>query len=122
MSAEDKAKIEKVALDYYQAMFAGDGGWTREVFDKEARFWGFRDGVAVRRGLPEFVEMVETPGLAGEAKAKVEFVDCTGDVAVAKIVDDFRGRTYTDYLSLIREGASWKIVGKLFWAHPEGVR
>lgn len=119
MSSEDKAKIEQTVLDYYRAMCAGDGNWTRKVFDQEARFWGGRDGTAVRRGLDEFVSMIEMPSLAGTDNATVELVDLAGDIAIAKIVDDFRGRTYTDYLSLIREGSEWKIVTKLFWAHPE---
>ncbi|MBD99650.1 MAG: hypothetical protein CMO34_07380 [Verrucomicrobia bacterium] len=46
---------------------------------------------------------------------EVEFIDITGDVAVARI-NYFEGesRTYVDYISLYRYGSSWKIVSKIY--------
>jgi hypothetical protein len=33
---------------------------------------------------------------------------------VVKVKDRFRGRTYVDYLTLVKSGAVWRIVNKAF--------
>jgi putative lumazine-binding protein len=38
----------------------------------------------------------------------------TGPVAVIKVKDRFRGRTYVDYLTVVKIGAVWRIVNKAF--------
>jgi len=119
---DDNAEIRRVALTYYEAMVAGDGPALRGVFDPSAHFHGIRDGETVRRGLPAFVSMVE--GAAGEGagaprEVEVALVDRSGPVAVAKVIDLFMGRRYTDYLLLADDGQGWKIVAKTFWAHPK---
>ena len=45
-----------------------------------------------------------------------EFIDVTGDVAVAK-VNYFEGgtKTYIDYISLYKFGEEWKIISKIFY-------
>ncbi len=121
MSKDDIEAVRAAARAYYDAMHAGDGAATRAVFDPSARFWGARDGVEVRRDLEEFVAMVETPSLSpGAARMRIDFVDCAGDIAVAKLVDTFRGREYTDYLTFMRDADGWKIVSKVFYAHERG--
>lgn len=121
-NANDLEAVRKAAYAYYDAMQAGDGAATRAVFDVSARFWGVRDGAEVRRNLDEFVAMVETPAPASAPEMRIDFVDCAGDIAVAKLVDRFRGREYTDYLTFLRSDDGWKIVSKVFYAHPETER
>ena len=45
-----------------------------------------------------------------------EFIDVTGDVALAK-VNCFEGgtKTYIDYISLYKYGEEWKIISKIFY-------
>ena len=119
VSTEDKDAVEAVALEYYEAMLAGDSTRTRAVFSNDARFWGVRDGEPIARDLDEFVFMIETPAQVSQSEVGIKLVDCAGDVAIVKLVDRFRSREYTDYLSLVRGADGWRIVAKTFWAHPE---
>ena len=49
-----------------------------------------------------------------------EFVDITGNAAVAKIHLNKKGkRIFTDYLSLYNFPEGWKIVGKIYYKTPE---
>lgn len=49
-----------------------------------------------------------------------EFIDITGSSAVAKIKLSREGKLiFTDYLSLYKFDDGWKIVGKIFYRHPE---
>jgi hypothetical protein len=43
-------------------------------------------------------------------------LDRTGSVAAAKVAGRYRGRQYTDYLTLQKTAADWSIVGKLFFS------
>ncbi len=43
-------------------------------------------------------------------------LDRTGSVAAAKVAVRYRGRQYTDYLTLQKAAVDWSIVGKLFFS------
>lgn len=110
--------IRSVVEAYYHAMVAGDEAALRQVFDPEARFQGWRDGSEVRRDLDAFTAMLQTP-YDGEAHTewRIDLVDRTGPVAIVRVVDWFRGRYYTDYLTLAQRNGAWIIVNKCFYAH-----
>ena len=103
---------------YFHAMVAGDETALRQVFDPEARFQGWRDGNEVRRDLDAFVSMLQTP-YDGEPREewRIDLLDRTGPVAIVRVVDWFRGRYYTDYLTLTERNGAWTIVNKGFYAH-----
>jgi hypothetical protein len=64
---------------------------------------------------------VLTPVTLDEWAARIEFtdVDVTGDAAVVRLELHRGGKhTFTDYLSLYRFPDGWKIVSKIFHAHP----
>jgi hypothetical protein len=44
-------------------------------------------------------------------------VDITGDAAAAKVIDDYVGMRFTDYLSLLKIKGRWMIVNKLYYLH-----
>jgi hypothetical protein len=103
---------------YYEGMVHGRPDTLRNVFEEGARFQGVRDGVQVRRGLGEFLAMV-TDGAGAKAKAieercEVELIDITGPLAILKVRDTFRGRTYVDYLTAVRLPVGWRLVNKAF--------
>ncbi|WBX85322.1 nuclear transport factor 2 family protein [Sphingosinicella microcystinivorans] len=111
--------IRKVVEEYYRAMVSGDGPAIGRLFDPEARFQGWRDGAEVRRDLPAFIAVVETPDAPGDREEwAVAFTHRTGPIAVVRVVDRFRGRYYTDYLTLAETQGGWVIVNKCFYAHP----
>jgi Putative lumazine-binding len=57
-----------------------------------------------------------TPGTsynAGSAVLEVAF-----DIAVVKVVDDWLGERYTDYLTMLKHDDKWSILNKAFTVHP----
>jgi len=120
MTAESEELSNLVALvhEYYAGMVRGDPQLLRQVFDPPARFQGVRDGTQVRRDLEEFVKMTQSPpadsSQAGDGFLRVEMADLTGDVAVVKVRDRFRGRMYVDYLTMMKTATGWRIVNKAF--------
>jgi hypothetical protein len=99
-------------------MVCGKPDALQSVFEEGARFQGVRDGSQVRRGLGEFLAMVaegpSTGATSPDDLCVVEFIDVTGAMAVLKVRDTFRGRTYVDYLTAVRLPTGWRIVNKAF--------
>ncbi|HUI61117.1 MAG TPA: nuclear transport factor 2 family protein, partial [Steroidobacteraceae bacterium] len=114
MSTPDIEAIALLAREYYDGMLYGNAGSLARTFDAGARFQGVRDGEQVRRGLPEFIAMVSGAGAdaprPGEAEysMSVALIDITGPVAIVKVRDRFRGRTYVDYLTVMKVGDEWR--------------
>lgn len=44
-------------------------------------------------------------------------VHITGDVASVKVIDEFAGARYSDYLSLLKVDGRWLIVNKVWHRH-----
>jgi hypothetical protein len=98
-------------------MVYGRAASIERVFEPGAQFQGVRDGEQVRRGLPEFVAMVtssDAPAPAPDYSMAVNLIDITGPIALVKVTDRFRGRTYVDYLTVVKTAAGWRIVNKAF--------
>ncbi len=117
MSDVDIEQIVELAKEYYEGMLHGQVHLLERVFETDARFQGVRGGEQVRRGLDEFVAMVSGPNagkLADDYSLSIELIDITGPVAVIKVRDRFRGRTYVDYLTLVKTGTLWRVVNKAF--------
>ncbi len=118
MSLEDIGHITALVRDYYDGMVYGQADTLERVFDPDARFQGFRDGQPVRRGLTEFIAMTspasDPVGGLPEYAVTIDLLDVTGRVAVVKVRDQFRGRLYVDYLTLICTPSGWRIANKAF--------
>lgn len=69
---------------------------------------------------------LERMGLDGEpnpepVEGRVPHVDVTGGTAIAKVeIHEGGEHVYTDYFGLYETDAGWKIVNKIFHAHPDG--
>lgn len=107
-----------MAQEYYDSMVQGKPERLRAVFDTEARFYGIRDQERITRDLDVFLDMVRQPDPTTliDRHCHAEVLDVSGSIAVLKVVDRFRGRTYTDYLSALKGKDGWRIVSKTFWA------
>lgn len=117
MTKTDIEKIVALANEYYEGMLHGKSDVLERAFEAGAYFQGVRDGEQVRRGLDEFIAMVSGTNAGPPADdyfLSIELLDITGPVAVIKVKDRFRGRTYVDYLTLVKSGADWRIVNKAF--------
>ncbi len=112
----DIGQMVELVKEYYEGMLHGKVHILERAFEAGARFQGVRDGAQVRRGLDEFVAMVSdiNAGPPGDYGWSIELLDITGPVAVIKVKDRFRGRTYVDYLTVVKTDAVWRIVNKAF--------
>ncbi|HYC59027.1 MAG TPA: nuclear transport factor 2 family protein, partial [Thermoanaerobaculia bacterium] len=77
-----------------------------------------REGKIAQRTSEEYISGAPGKPAADEAQRKrtIDWIDVTGDAAVAKITLTYPAVTFTDYMSLLKVDGEWKIVNKLFHA------
>ena len=117
-----KAVVKSAYVDGVHAK--ADPALMRAGFHPSFRMLVLKDGAVSGVTLDEWASRIEKGASARTAPAPAirhEFtqVDVTGNAAVVRLELYRDGRhTFTDYLSLYRFPEGWKIVSKIFQAHP----
>lgn len=123
---DDEAAIQAVILSAYRDGLCnvGDVELVRKGFHPEFRLLGIKDDALTILPIADWIRMTEAKKAAGKFPPQVpvdmEFplIDVTGSAAVAKVKFLVGDRhVYTDYLSLFRFAAGWKIVNKIYASH-----
>ena len=104
-------------------MYESDSAKVDQAYHPNAKIPGSFDGALSemdREGFGKFVASQQpSPKDKGEpARLEIVSVDVAGDTAVARVRDDYLGRTFLDTLSMIKQEDRWVIYNKLY--HIEG--
>lgn len=103
---------------YIDGARAGDGALMRKAFLEAAHIRGSYGGKPVDWTLSEFCEVIDKGGPATDLAARIVTIDHAGTAAMARLeAENWRGTRYTDFFVLLKTGANWRIVSKVFFAH-----
>jgi hypothetical protein len=112
----DADPIRQVVEHYLHGLKFNDTTSLQRAFWPEARlFWVQDDGQLGELTQPQWYASFrgsvgkEEPGVLRMAK-----IDQTRDAASVKVIEEYPGSRYTDYLSLLRIQGRWWIVGKIY--------
>ncbi|OOG15013.1 nuclear transport factor 2 family protein [Pseudomonas sp. C9] len=114
----DREHISVVVRNYVDGMVFADEVLLRHAFYPDCRIIGHYKGKLEWLSLNDFIGAIKDVGPAAkEVKPFWETlsVDITGDAAVVKVIDDYAGMRFTDYLSLLKINERWMIVNKLYY-------
>lgn len=121
MSNEQKSdddEVRTVVESYFTAIHEGDIDRLKEVFEPTATLIGWDEGELRRVNLDqwfEFVKSIPSPASEGVIQdGKIVWLDVTGTAAVAKVTETYRMFKYVDYLTLLKIGDQWRVVGKCY--------
>lgn len=118
--AQDKDEAgARAAVEHYLAGHAtGSAAEFTAAFHPKATLYWNREGQLAERSSAEYIAGASGKPAADEAqrKRRIESLDVTGDVGMAKVVLEYPAVTFTDYLSLLRTNGEWKIINKIFHA------
>ena len=122
MSA-DKTGIEQTVQVYFDSMYESDPEKVNQSFHSSAMITGSFDGNFSEMSREDFGKFVASqqpsPKEKGEpARLEIVGIDIAGETAVARVRDDYLGRTFLDTLSMIKQDSEWVIYNKLY--HIEG--
>lgn len=113
-------EIETVIRNYLDGMVFADAAKLRKAFHPGACIIGHFSDALEWLSLETFIAGCEKAGSAPANEPyywEIISADVTGDVAVIKLADDYLGKRFTDYLSLLRHEGQWQIVNKTFYLH-----
>ena len=116
----ETAAIEALVQDYFLGMYEGDVERLRRIFHPQCWLFGENRGGSHEFPLVGFLDQIGSepvPKAEGEPfDMRLVSVDRTGSVAMAKVEVRYQGRRYTDYLTLQKAAAGWRIVAKAFFS------
>ncbi|MDX1418657.1 MAG: nuclear transport factor 2 family protein [Rubricoccaceae bacterium] len=118
--AQEAPSLDPVLVplhDYLQGHATGDGDAMRRAFHPAAQLFWIADGAVQQLSAEDFAARFsgQPPPDEDQRHRRIASLDVTGDVAVARVELDYPNATFTDYMTLVREGGEWKIINKTFY-------
>ena len=111
---EDAQIIEALLQDYFDGLYEGDVAKLRNVFHDDA----WLKGNHYRKSRDEWLAAVAArpiPKDQGMAYGfKVMSLDIVDDQAMAKVDVPLLAAHFIDFLGLLKEDGTWKIVNKMY--------
>ncbi|AWM92672.1 hypothetical protein DJ564_18580 [Pseudomonas sp. 31-12] len=114
----DKEHISVVVRNYVEGMVFADEALLRQAFHPACRIIGHFQQTLEWLSLEDFISAIKAEGPAAkevEPFWQTVSVDITGDAAAVKVIDDYVGMRFTDYLSLLKINERWMIVNKVYF-------
>ncbi|WP_430462159.1 nuclear transport factor 2 family protein [Thalassolituus sp. LLYu03] len=113
-SADDYAQINHLIRAYFTGLHEGDSERLRRIFHADAVL----KAPGLRRTLAEWLALVnerETPQQRGDAFSyQLLAMEVLNGQAMVKVLCPLLGRTYIDFLGLLKEQGKWLIVNKMY--------
>ncbi|MFZ4714475.1 MAG: nuclear transport factor 2 family protein [Bacteriovoracaceae bacterium] len=110
-------KIRKTLQTYVEGYLNADKKLVAEAFNAETRLYSVDHEAIDKTEMKDWLTNLEERHSRGDirkAKFDINFIDITGNTAVAKISLQFEKRQFVDYLSLLEVNKHWTIVGKVY--------
>ena len=117
-AAEPADDVRAVVQTYLAGLKFNDVEKFRAAFDPGAKlFFVKRDGTLGQLSQEDWYKGFATvAGKEEQGELQILSVDVTGNAASVKVLETYPTSTYTDYLSLLKLSAGWKIVNKIYVA------
>lgn len=115
-SAQAHSAVRAVVEGYLHGLKFNDTVSLHEAFWPEARlFFVGRDGQISQLTQAKWYSMfAESAGKEEKGTLRITNVDITNSAASVKVVEDYPGSRYTDYLNLLLINGRWWIVNKIY--------
>ena len=112
---EDSA-IRAVVQRYLHGLKFNDTTGLHDAFWPEARLFSIRpNGQLNELTQAKWYSMFSAnAGKEEQGDLRIANVDVTGNAAAVKVIEDYPGSRYTDYLNLLRINGRWWIVNKIY--------
>ncbi|MFQ3346732.1 MAG: hypothetical protein ACI8RT_000463 [Candidatus Azotimanducaceae bacterium] len=115
----NEQNIQQTIQMYFDAMYESDREKTLAVFHPAAKITGYMGKNLVQQDVESFAEFVGTQQPSAKAqnlpiRLETVSIEVAGATAVARVRDDYIGKTFLDTLSFLKIDDNWIIYNKLF--------
>ena len=117
---DDLQAIKLVVIEYLEGMIYGQDVRLSGSMHPKCMQAGHYRGQYEFMPRDEFIEAIKPEKKEPNGSPisyDIPMIDITGDIAVAKVMDDCFGTKWTDYLTLIKHDGNGQIVMKAFYDH-----
>lgn len=119
MTREDHGAISRLMESYFDGLYHADSTILRGVFHPHLAYVCATEGDELYLDLETYMARVdkrEPPARRGEPRDEAVLEIAFGGDRLARVTArmSMMGRNYSDFLTLVREGAEWRIVAKVF--------
>lgn len=113
---QEESMVRTALRHYLRGHATGQGSEHEQAFNEVANLYWIRDGEFNTRSSEEYIAGASGQPAANEADRfrYIDWVDVAGTAAVAKIILDYPGAYFTDYMQLLKIDGRWQIVNKIF--------
>ena len=117
-TSPDTTQVRTVVETYLHGLKFNDVPSFRRAFWPDAKLFFVRRVGQLGQLSQEdwYAGFAKTAGREEKGDLRIAALEVTRDVASVKVVEDYPGSRYTDYLSLVRFNGEWRIVNKIFTA------
>ena len=114
--AREDSAVRTVVQRYLHGLKFNDTTGLHDAFWPEARLFAIRpNGQINELTQAKWYSMFKaSAGKEEQGDLRIASVDITGNAAAVKVVEDYPGSRYTDYLNLLRIDGRWWIVNKIY--------
>ena len=114
----DEAAVRQVVEHYLHGLKFNDVASLKQAFWPEARlyFVGKNGQLGQLTQVDWYAGFTASAGKEEKGDLRIAALEVTRDIASVKVVEDYPGSRYTDYLSLVRFDGAWRIVNKIYTA------
>ncbi|MBT1065501.1 nuclear transport factor 2 family protein [Bowmanella sp. Y26] len=110
--------VEALLMQYFEGLHNADIKLLERIFDADARLYA----PGVRRSKAQWLELVASRPVPCELGHPFDYqilaIELCGEQAMAKVSCPLLGRHFIDYLGLLKEQGTWRIVAKQYADNP----
>lgn len=116
------SEYDAIAQTVQRYVNGGKSGHTAEMktaFHPDATIFGYIGPDLFAGPIQKLFDWNDQNGAEPELQGRVAAIDIMGTVATARLeVDNWAGHRFTDMFTLLKFDGEWKIISKVFYAHP----
>ena len=124
MTRNDHAAIVDLMEAYFEGLHHADSTTLRRVFHSRLAYACATEGDELYLDLDTYMARIdkrEAPAKRGEPRDEAILEIAFGSDRLARVTAKMTmmGRSYLDFLTLVREGAEWRVITKVFTFIPD---
>lgn len=114
-SGGDEAAVRAVVESYLHGLKFNDVESLKKAFWPNARLFFQQKGTLGELTQEKwYATFAGSAGKEEQGDLRIAALEVTRDIATVKVIEDYPGSRYTDYLSLVRFDGKWWIVNKVY--------
>lgn len=114
------AELQLVAHRVIEAVLHGDSDLAAEVFHPEATITGQQDGILVRCGVPEYMEVcrrLRLPRRRPGNRYRILMAETEGPIAFIKLAETYPDGEIVSYMTLSKINGRWLVNNRTLNGH-----